>query len=394
MTKIKRKKAKMQRLAKKYPQAVQRLEKEIEKELENLVKEEKLNEPHLSLVEDEETKQKNEDLQIVKNLCKKFPFQNEDENTVTFTPRLARAILAVCNKINRNLDEKKVAEYTTNMQAGKWRARTATVFMSKNGILCDSQHFLNSVVKSGTSQKAIFITGVEDDHAQYLDIGKPRKTNDSVTVRTRNEKFQKGQGTDLTKEEKAKIKWVSKMTDKLFAGLQPTDLSKSIGPAEKDKFIKDNYDTYMEVYEYIPTLMENTSTKKSQNPLRDAPFQASFVYWCLAEGGIYKKGVLSLLKRISNDPFALVPPKRKGAFTEKHSYRYFLSWLDKGDDVITFRTYSNSLGLVKKLAVTKGSTGKHTTTGHVDGLLEDELFSTTLSNHKTYKWNPTTKLKP
>lgn len=86
------------------------------------------------------------------------------------------------NERNRPMDFKLVQTYARQMTNGEWRFVGDPVRLSVTNRLLDGQNRLQAVVNSGTIQKFVVITGLDDDDQPYMDVGKKRTPGDVFSM--------------------------------------------------------------------------------------------------------------------------------------------------------------------------------------------------------------------
>ena len=100
--------------------------------------------------------------------------------TVLMTPSLAEAILKK-NERNRKISPNLITAYATDMINGNWNEETAsTIAIGSDGILCDGQHRLLAVIKSGKTIRMNVVTGV--DPKGIYDQNRARSTSDQLAI--------------------------------------------------------------------------------------------------------------------------------------------------------------------------------------------------------------------
>ncbi|MEM7421836.1 MAG: hypothetical protein AAF364_19315 [Pseudomonadota bacterium] len=97
------------------------------------------------------------------------------------TPPIANKLLTK-NTNNRNLKDRHVKWLATQMRLGYWRWAGNLLLWSKNNVLMNSQHTLNAIIESGTTQKFMVISGLEDETMSVIDTGSSRTAGDVLTL--------------------------------------------------------------------------------------------------------------------------------------------------------------------------------------------------------------------
>lgn len=100
--------------------------------------------------------------------------------TINVTPEIAEAILAK-NTRNRKLSKTLVNAYASDMINGNWNENTASaIAIGSDGVLCDGQHRLHAVIKSGKTIKMNICTDV--DPKGIYDQNRARSTSDQLAI--------------------------------------------------------------------------------------------------------------------------------------------------------------------------------------------------------------------
>jgi len=92
---------------------------------------------------------------------------------VTVTPGLANCILQN-NPNNRNLSEKKVREYASDMAGGRWVYNMEPIIIAVSGELNDGQHRLQAIIESNIPQTFLIAFGASRESRTTLDQGQGR----------------------------------------------------------------------------------------------------------------------------------------------------------------------------------------------------------------------------
>lgn len=101
------------------------------------------------------------------------------QRVVDITPELAAKLLEG-NLVNRELSERRVSQYVTDMASGAWPYTGDPIRITEDGQLLDGQHRLTAVVRSGVTLPMMVMTGVPADHQRYMDTGRLRTLGDEV----------------------------------------------------------------------------------------------------------------------------------------------------------------------------------------------------------------------
>lgn len=96
---------------------------------------------------------------------------------VLLTPSKAKALLAV-NPSNRNINERTVEAYATDIFNGRWVFNGETVIISDTGELNDGQHRCEAVCLAGIPIEVAIIAGVPRESRTTVNMGKLRSTGD------------------------------------------------------------------------------------------------------------------------------------------------------------------------------------------------------------------------
>lgn len=100
---------------------------------------------------------------------------------IEVTPELAR-ILLEHNTENRNIRPAKLAQLKSDMKAGRWQFNGETLKVSKEGLLNDGQHRLQSIVETHVPQKLLLVFGVERKSRETVDTGATRSVGDQLSL--------------------------------------------------------------------------------------------------------------------------------------------------------------------------------------------------------------------
>ena len=99
---------------------------------------------------------------------------------VDITPKMAEVILAK-NTHNRKVSAGLVAAYAADMKSGNWNEDTAScIAIGSDGTLCDGQHRLLAIIRSGLTIKMNVCTGV--DPKGIYDQNRARSTSDQLAI--------------------------------------------------------------------------------------------------------------------------------------------------------------------------------------------------------------------
>ena len=96
------------------------------------------------------------------------------------TPDIAREYLKQ-NLKNRNVRQKKVREYASDIKAGKWAASPQPIAFYENGILADGQHRLLAVIEANTPA-TFYVTYDVPNDCTIFDRGISRTPADTMKL--------------------------------------------------------------------------------------------------------------------------------------------------------------------------------------------------------------------
>ena len=100
----------------------------------------------------------------------------------TITPAIAEEFLAI-NINNRNVNQRTVDDYATQMKKGLWTLNGEPIIISSNNTILDGQHRLLAVVKSNTTIQSLVVWGVDGKSAfATIDTGRTRTAGDMLSI--------------------------------------------------------------------------------------------------------------------------------------------------------------------------------------------------------------------
>lgn len=99
---------------------------------------------------------------------------------MTITPAMAKDWLDTMEK-NRKLNSERVSSYSNDIQNGRWTESVDLIGFNTSGRLCNGQHRLRAIIKSGVSIEAWVAFDVPEN--AVIDKGRPRSTGDSLYMR-------------------------------------------------------------------------------------------------------------------------------------------------------------------------------------------------------------------
>lgn len=98
---------------------------------------------------------------------------------VNVTPALAEKWLGQ-NHGNRNLRNRKVANYARDMRNGNWQTTGDSIKFDWNGRMIDGQHRLEAVIESGVTIRVLVVKGLEPSVQGVLDVNIKRSAADAL----------------------------------------------------------------------------------------------------------------------------------------------------------------------------------------------------------------------
>jgi hypothetical protein len=104
-----------------------------------------------------------------------------NQEMIIVTPAIASAYLAM-NAGNRPLTASHVMALANTMRRGEWIFNGDAIRITKSGNLIDGQHRLNAIIECGLPQKAMVVTGLDDDAFLTIDAGRPRGASDTLAI--------------------------------------------------------------------------------------------------------------------------------------------------------------------------------------------------------------------
>ena len=104
-------------------------------------------------------------------------------------PELAIKLLGKNYEKQRNINKNWANDLAREMSDGRWReCGDNQIVIDVNGNLINGQHRMLAVIKSGTTQKFLFQTGVPTDYYDVMDTNRKRSVADAIGGKNRNSK--------------------------------------------------------------------------------------------------------------------------------------------------------------------------------------------------------------
>lgn len=97
--------------------------------------------------------------------------------TVILTPALAKTLLGM-NPDNRSIRKTKVAQYASDMAAGRWELNGEPIIMATDGRMNDGQHRCLAVQDANAEVPVVIMFGIERDTRLTVDQGSARGASD------------------------------------------------------------------------------------------------------------------------------------------------------------------------------------------------------------------------
>lgn len=105
-----------------------------------------------------------------------------DVRVELITPDKAAEYLAA-NTHNRNLRQRVVDSYVTDMLAGDWLWNGESIKFATDGALLDGQHRLAAIVKAGVAVRVLVVRDLPPQTQETIDTGAKRKFSDVLNLR-------------------------------------------------------------------------------------------------------------------------------------------------------------------------------------------------------------------
>lgn len=100
---------------------------------------------------------------------------------IMVTPEWATEALRA-NKMNRTLKEERVRQWCDNLRGGQWKLTHQGICFYADGDICDGQHRLEAVKRTGIAAPMFVTYGFSKDDAHAVDRGLPRSQADVLTI--------------------------------------------------------------------------------------------------------------------------------------------------------------------------------------------------------------------
>ena len=100
----------------------------------------------------------------------------------SFSPELAQKMVDTYSRPNRTVRTPRVKKYQTAMESDLWQLAN-TIHFDVEGFLCDGQHRMRAVVKSGKTVPFLVQFGTTQAQLNTLDEGASRSSKDVAAVR-------------------------------------------------------------------------------------------------------------------------------------------------------------------------------------------------------------------
>ena len=101
---------------------------------------------------------------------------------VEYTPEIATHILDEFNGRNRKLNGATWKKFSSDMFNDVWHEFVGSVDYDINGMLCNGQHRLKAITKSGKSYRFVTVVGLTEEAILVYDTGKSRSASDTAKI--------------------------------------------------------------------------------------------------------------------------------------------------------------------------------------------------------------------
>lgn len=132
---------------------------------------------------------------------------------IEITPERAQELLEH-NTVNRPLKDAAVKRYAKDMKEGRWEINGEAIMVSEEGTLLNGQNRLHACVEAGVPFTSLFVSGLNGNSLDTIDVGVPRSLADQLHWR----------GVTHASEMAAACKWLYRydtMVEKGFRQLGP-----------------------------------------------------------------------------------------------------------------------------------------------------------------------------
>lgn len=163
--------------------------------------------------------------------------------TLIITPEMALDMLEK-NKMNRNIDKKRVQKYAAAMKSGAWEMNGSTIVFAEDGTLLDGQHRLWAVIDAETPIEFLVVYNAPKSSITTLDIGKTRTARHILQIEHSEH--------STTAAMLAKLLWIHDFCD---CNLSPENCRKNVSLTILRQF----YDERKEMIEQAADLAEHGS---------------------------------------------------------------------------------------------------------------------------------------
>jgi hypothetical protein len=107
--------------------------------------------------------------------------QHLNSGFMDITPKIANEFLDM-NIHNRDVTPKNLKRYKHAMSQNRWKINGDSIRFTKSGRMIDGQHRLLSIIQTGTTQKILVVTGLDEDVIDTIDTGKNRSASDVLKM--------------------------------------------------------------------------------------------------------------------------------------------------------------------------------------------------------------------
>lgn len=111
----------------------------------------------------------------------KNPYNDVTATVELITPEYAKDLLKK-NIKNRNLNNKTVRYYESQIKRGQWVMNGEPIIITKGGVLGDGQHRAWAIVNSNIPVWGLIVRGIPDEAFPTIDTGKSRSNSDILSI--------------------------------------------------------------------------------------------------------------------------------------------------------------------------------------------------------------------